>query len=174
MGAYLDEALKRLEKYGSASDTDLARLAESMPNNAQIDAMRQTNPSVTTGTMSDSDFQRMLAASEVMKPTIRANGSGAMSDFDYQALQNSYNNLMDMNSNIGVYPMSGILNSMNNASVVGRNMVTAPNAFPENSLNNVATGNSNVSPYGLGLGQQMYGTGQMSDQEKQILGILGQ
>ena len=161
MGVYLDEALKRLEKYGSASDTDLARLAESMPNNAQIDAMRQTNPSLTTGTMSDTDFQRMLAASEIMKPTIRTNGSGAMSDVDYQALQNSYNNLMDVNSNVGVYPMSGLINSINNAGVVGRNLVTPPNAYSENSLRNIAAGNAynsqgQVNPMSLGLGQQMY------------------
>lgn len=160
MGAYLDEALKGLEKYGNMSDMDLAKLANSMPSNAEIDAMRQTNPSVTTGTMSDTDFQRMLMAQESLNSSVTPAAE-------------RFNALSDMNKNINLYPMSGILNSINNASVVGRNTVTPPNAYSQNTLSNVAAGNSNVSPYGLGLGQQMYGTGQMSDQEKQILGILG-
>ncbi len=41
-------------------------------------------------------------------------------------------------------------------SVAVTNATTAPGNLGENQLRNIAGGQSNVSPYGLGLGQQLY------------------
>jgi hypothetical protein len=57
---------------------------------------------------------------------------------------------------INLTPGAGIARGLLNMDQAITNATTAPNVLQPNQLQNIASGQSNVSPYGLGLGQQMY------------------
>ena len=57
---------------------------------------------------------------------------------------------------INLTPGAGIARGLRGIDQAITNATTAPGNLGVNQLKNIASGQSNVSPYGLGLGQQMY------------------
>ena len=57
---------------------------------------------------------------------------------------------------INLNPMGGLIGTAQNVDQAITNATTAPGILGDAQLRNIGMGNSNVSPYGLGLGQPMY------------------
>jgi len=57
---------------------------------------------------------------------------------------------------LNLTPGAGLARGLRGIDQAVTNATTAPGNLGENQLRNIAGGQSNVSPYGLGLGQQMY------------------
>jgi hypothetical protein len=57
---------------------------------------------------------------------------------------------------LNLTPGAGLARGLRGIDQAVTNATTAPGNLGENQLQNIAGGQSNVSPYGLGLGQQMY------------------
>jgi hypothetical protein len=57
---------------------------------------------------------------------------------------------------INLTPGAGLARGLRGIDQAVTNATTAPGNLGVNQLQNIASGQSNVSPYGLGLGQQMY------------------
>jgi len=107
-------------------------------------------------TLAERDFLRNAMAAESQTPKSPEYFAG-----EYQAqnmtpaeLDAYYKSFADQNINLN--PMGGLIGAAQNVDQAITNATTAPGILGDTQLRNIGMGNSNVSPYGLGLGQQMY------------------
>jgi len=92
----------------------------------------------------------MGAMGEAMTPPVVSNMGGmtpAARDQYFQSFEDA---------GINLTPGAGLARGLRGIDQAVTNATTAPGNLGENQLRNIAGGQSNVSPYGLGLGQQMY------------------
>ena len=78
-------------------------------------------------------------------------GMGNMTPAELDAYYKSF-----ADQNINLNPMGGLIGAAQNVDKAITNATTAPGILGDTQLRNIGMGNSNVSPYGLGLGQPMY------------------
>lgn len=87
-------------------------------------------------------------------PQTPAPSVGGMGTMTPAELESYYKSFADEGINLN--PMGGLIGTAQNVDKAITDATTAPGILGENQLRNIASGQSNVSPYGLGLGQQMY------------------
>jgi len=78
-------------------------------------------------------------------------GMGDMTPAELDAYYKSF-----ADEGINLNPMGGLIGTAQNVDQAITNATTAPGILGDAQLRNIGMGNSNVSPYGLGLGQPMY------------------
>jgi hypothetical protein len=84
-------------------------------------------------------------------PAPSVGGMGAMTPGELDAYYKSF-----ADEGINLNPMGGLIGTAQNVDQAITNATTAPGILGDAQLRNIGMGNSNVSPYGLGLGQPMY------------------
>ncbi len=92
----------------------------------------------------------MGAMGEAMTPPVVSNMGGMTPEQS----QDYFQSFTDAGLNLT--PGAGIARGLRGIDQAVTNATTAPGNLGVNQLSNIASGQSNVSPYGLGLGQQMY------------------
>jgi len=107
-------------------------------------------------TPAERDFLRNAMAAESQTPKSPEYFAG-----EYEAqnmtpaeLDAYYKSFADEGINLN--PMGGLIGAAQNVDKAITNATTAPGILGDTQLRNIGMGNSNVSPYGLGLGQPMY------------------
>lgn len=106
-------------------------------------------------TPSERDFLRNAMAQGVPQvpqtPAPTAGGMGSMTPAELEAYYKSF-----ADEGINLNPMGGLIGTAQNVDKAITDATTAPGILGDAQLRNIGMGNSNVSPYGLGLGQPMY------------------
>jgi len=86
-----------------------------------------------------------------MSPSPQVEGMGGMTPAERDQYFQSF-----ADEGLNLTPGAGLARGLRGIDQAVTNATTAPGNLGENQLRNIAGGQSNVSPYGLGLGQQMY------------------
>ena len=109
-------------------------------------------------TPTERDFLRTAMAQGVPQapqapqtPAPSVGGMGAMTPAELEAYYKSF-----ADEGINLNPMGGLIGTAQNVDKAITDATTAPGILGDAQLRNIGMGNSNVSPYGLGLGQPIY------------------
>jgi len=97
------------------------------------------------------EFLRQAMPAAPMTPSPQVEGMGGMTPAERDQYFKSFED-----AGINLTPGAGLARGLRGIDQAVTNATTAPGNLGENQLRNIAGGQSNVSPYGLGLGQQMY------------------
>ena len=105
-------------------------------------------------TPSERDFLRNVMATGTPQAPQTPAPTAGMGDMTPAELDAYYKSFADEGINLN--PMGGLIGTAQNVDQAITNATTAPGILGDAQLRNIGMGNSNVSPYGLGLGQPMY------------------
>ena len=106
-------------------------------------------------TPGERDFLRnAMAQGQPQAPQTPAPSVGGMGTMTPAELEAYYKSFADEGINLN--PMGGLIGTAQNVDKAITDATTAPGILGDAQLRNIGMGNSNVSPYGLGLGQPMY------------------
>lgn len=142
--AYAEDLYNRLTSGMTNTDQYLAKLSDrGQPTETETEALRQ----MMQGQAPQSPIAQRGMPTQAETNTLRQ----MMTPNDQAAYFKSFED-----AGINLTPGAGIARGLLNMDQAITNATTAPNVLQQNQLQNIATGQSNVSPYGLGLGQQMY------------------
>jgi hypothetical protein len=105
-------------------------------------------------TPAERDFLRNAMATGTPQATQTPAPTADMGNMTPAELDAYYKSFADEGINLN--PMGGLIGAAQNVDKAITNATTAPGILGDTQLRNIGMGNSNVSPYGLGLGQPMY------------------
>ena len=105
-------------------------------------------------TPAERDFLRNAMATGAPQAPQTPAPTAGMGDMTPAELDAYYKSFADEGINLN--PMGGLIGTAQNVDQAITNATTAPGILGDAQLRNIGMGNSNVSPYGLGLGQPMY------------------
>ena len=139
---YLNQVLKQTQQ---GPGTNVPRVGENIANQVGSPEVR--------GAMGATNA--MGAMGEAMTPPVVSN-MGGMTPAEREQYFKSFTD-----AGLNLTPGAGIARGLRGIDQAVTNATTAPGNLGENQLSNIASGNAynsqgQVSPYGLGLGQQMY------------------
>lgn len=151
-----------LDRMGADTPGERDFLRNVMAGNADVNTPRVRDMVNNMGiaergasTPAELDFlRRSMAQGQPQAPQTPApsvEGMGSMTPAELDAYYKSF-----ADEGINLNPMGGLIGTAQNVDKAITDATTAPGILGENQLRNIASGQSNVSPYGLGLGQQMY------------------
>jgi len=152
--SYEEELYRRLTTGQGGSE---ARYLDRM--GADTPAERDFLKKVMTGergvdTPAERDFLINAMATGTPQATQTPAPTAGMGNMTPAELDAYYKSFADQNINLN--PMGGLIGAAQNVDKAITNATTAPGILGDTQLRNIGMGNSNVSPYGLGLGQPMY------------------
>ena len=160
--AYAEDLYNRLTSGMAGSDQYLAKLSErGQPTEAETEALR-----ASMQTPRSNDYFLGREAGRIAAESMQGRGMPTqaetntlrqmMTPEDQAAYLQSFTD-----AGINLTPGADLARGLLNMDQAVTNATTAPGNLGENQLSNIASGNAynsqgQVSPYGLGLGQQMY------------------
>jgi hypothetical protein len=143
-----DQYLAKLSDRGQPSEAEMAALRKA----TMTDPMMQSPRSLQGQPMpSQAEMEALQRSMMGQAPQSQMQGMGGMTPEETNQYLQSFTD-----AGINLTPGAGIARGLLNMDQAITNATTAPNVLQQNQLQNIAGGQSNVSPYGLGLGQQMY------------------
>ena len=154
--SYEEELYRRLTSgQGGSEARYLDRMGADTPG--ERDFLRNVmagNADVNTPRVRDMVNNMGMAQGQPQAPQTPAPSVGGLGTLTPAELDAYYKSFADEGINLN--PMGGLIGTAQNVDKAITDATTAPGILGENQLRNIASGQSNVSPYGLGLGQQMY------------------
>lgn len=137
--AYAEDLFNRLTSGMASSDQYLAKLSDrGQPTETEMAALKASMTHQPMSTMPDTSLMtpaersRLRTIGQDMTPAEKATFVKSMQE-----------------GGINLNPGQGFMNAMDT-------VFKAPGVLQPNQLQNIASGQSNVSPYGMGLGQNLY------------------
>ena len=132
--AYAEDLFNRLTSGMASSDQYLAKLSNNEQGQTQSmgTGVMQTQPATAMDFMSPQERSQARTIGQDMTPEEKAAFVKSMQE-----------------GGINLNPGQGFMNAMDT-------VFKAPGVLQPNQLQNIASGQSNVSPYGMGLGQNLY------------------
>ena len=140
-----EDLFNRLTSGQAKSDQYLAKLS----NRGQLSEaeMAGLRASMQTPRSNDYFLGRAVAEMALMSPQERSQARTMGQDMTPTEKAAFVKSMQE--SGINLNPGQGFMNAMDT-------VFKAPGVLQPNQLQNIATGQSNVSPYGMGLGQNLY------------------
>lgn len=154
-----DQYLAKLSDRGQPTETETEALRAAMTQQARTmdNVMGREAGRIAAESMqgqprpSQAEMEAMQRSMLGQAPQSQMQGMGGMTPEETRQYFKSFED-----AGINLTPGAGVARGLLNMDQAITNATTAPGNLGMNQLQNIASGQSNVSPYGLGLGQQMY------------------